>query len=790
MAAALALARIIESPSPDLSIEARVCAIHDLLMMAVHNVSGARDTVTRILTSARLTQETIRVLIVPVFQWVTNVFNEPLEHPDLPAMDLAAAQPFVRSLFLRNKTFWQKIFAIPTEHVHSIRMAMTLMVYLMTNMYETPDKSVVETMHWITEYTTPTFIRDHWIMPNLQEKASDRMTAVSQTEALVLLGSLAPMHGDSLDVSECFEALIPIMKSLDLDTTADRSIAMNGIYAFLNWLHSTKDKFDAIRPIWPSVVTLMSHVLLRSTSNNQLEKHGECVIRYMLRCFANFGVIVANDVARVLTLAHPWVFRRESPMEARLRTELVTGLFEDIAKHTTVHGYFKAWLRAIKTSLTDHYVPSFSSVPVWYWKIMNQIYDVDREFLNGYLHAEVIERLVNEIELLTDRLESNVRAENDIRIERCINDLIARVPVLSIYVFEDSGLGENMEHLNSLNVFRLIKNIYKVLDDRTLWARHGRDINTLRVNAAGVRYVMLKRSTGAIRSNLWHELVGPWIGDTSSPASAEAGSVSAEAGSAVDVPIDSRGPEYIVDLVIDRYASHPFTEEDASVLAPLMTMVSSMLEDLDEYDSFDLDRLIPVETSIIKESEHYGVVKIFLFWLCQSVSHRKNNKNHPLMLMPFWELRFEELRPILAQWQSVAIIRMLPDGDYEDMLTDFNCDFASILQVFEEQEPTNYEARVYILQFVAVCLMTKLYDEEEADHIADWVRDNLLVQIRQGSWESLILLQCIVQWGLSIQRGTEFTDAIREAFIDKMEGTDAEKIKVVEDMMKSFLRTT
>jgi hypothetical protein len=692
-------------------------------------------------------------------------------------MDLGHAKGFVKSLFLHNESFWRKIHSIAAENIHANRMAMTLLVYLMTNMFETPEISVTKTSHWITKFTTPQSIRDRWIMPNLAEKATEHFEMVSQTESLVLLGTIAPLHSSSLDVTDCFRAVIPILRSLDLNVPNERSIALNGVYAFLNWLYSTKDKFDVVRDLWPAIVSTFSTILLRATQTEVLERHGECIIRYFLRAYVNFGGFVANDVGRVLTLAHPWVFRRASPMNSDLRDELLVGLFEDIAKSATLHGFFKPWLRTIRTTLQDHYMPNNVAVPFWYWKILSQMYDVDREFMTGYIDSEVVERLMLDLEEVIDRLESLVsddfKRDHD-RIKYNFGILNDLVPVLNIYAFEDTSEAVNVQHLCDLGIFRLIVKLYRVLDQKSLWRMHGHDINTLRVNVSGVRYFMLKKSRGPLRMRLWHDLIGPWMED--------------------DASFETKEPEDVVSVIVHRFDIKGWFEaSDITVLAPLLTMLASILEEVEDADTLRLDLLTSIETSVIMECEHESVVRIFLFWMCQCVRWRKHLELHPLMLYPFWDLKFPELRAILAQWQSVAIINMLPVEQElcTEMLLDFHCDFEEITRVFRAQEATNYEAKVYLLQFVAVALMLKLYDEPVAEEASEWMQRVILYQIRQGSWETLILLQCVTQWGcFSFRNPADYTTAIREAFVDKLEGSDADKIKTIENIMKTFLRMT
>lgn len=745
-------------------MEHRVSALEDLLMMASFNVDDARDQILRLI--ANINDELFTTILLPLFQWTTNVLGDDEAAPK-------EAREFAQLLFLEHagscRTFWTKLFAVRTPNL--ICMGLTATVFLFTNLFETAEASVKKLSPMVTKYSSLETIIENWLKPifvmELEQpfvmhtnSPVDRVRASRNSEALILLGAICTMGDQSL-YREPFELAAQVLKRVNLAMHEDRFVAVNTIYAVHNWMNRMRSRasFEAyMKPLWDQFMPSFTTIFLRALQDPEnLTRHAECILRIMMTAYENWGPLVVNDCAKIMAMAHPWVFREHMPMPTGLKAELLSSLFDSVSKECTSKSFVRHWVRSMNEFMSRCF-SVYRPVPSWCYRVLTQCHEISREYVAAALDHDIVLKMI-------DSIAEDIRELLTLPVsEDQMDEISARVPTLTMIASADHDGSWCRYLVETANVVKLLDDIKGM--DGTLWPKHA---GLLRQYSSALRFFLITRLEN---QDLWRSMISEWS----------------------DLPFE--GPATLIRVLVDRHRTVPTSSwdnaEDLSILGSCLTLLGAAM---DSGADLDFRPLHELEICALFDSP-FDIAKVYLVWLCTYVAKRKDAHDHPLMRRAFWDLPHPKLRPLLAQWQSVSALHLLSnkkdstdDGAIADWVLDLKVDFDQILHTFYAIEPTNFEARVYIVQFVAVAYHLNLYDAPVDTEVSTWITRTLLLQLDCGSWETVCLLKCLVQWGHKFSAQTELMDTIQRRFVDEPE-TSLVNMKVIEDLFESFVRST
>lgn len=786
-------------PLPGSSIELRVSAMHDLLMLASHNIQDARKFLARVIME--MTHEDFTFLMVPLYQWINNVLSdsEPDDHnSDMPVSTLKESTDFMRELFFHNEATSVRFlkFLVDDRNPYGIRMvALNTIAFFMTNLFDTPEDSVRRTVAWYTlhvpvEQLKTTFIDS--ILEAVLRHAIVPTKLVGVSESLLLLSAListteAGVFDSSVDL--CIDVL------KNVDHVEERATTLNGCCVFYNMVVGRVLDFDKhIRPFWPKIVPVISKVLLRSVQNiSTMSRTAECIVRYLLRVFYLYKDQVANDVVKMLTLAHPWFFVLGShEMKEDLRMDVLTLLTRTDSKKTaSAPAALRTWARAIRDKITSFWMPKFLKVPSWVWTLLSAVHEVNHAAIKDYIDEDIVRCCMDEI---TETLFLGCDSEPE--AFTMFQNLVARVPVLSMYVYEDDEEHSRTKLLvDELHVLKVLRERVPMCTDIVLrYPSCNYMYNVLFVTLAGLRLFLLQRSGAETRQQIWSDMVGAWSTE----------------------PYESE--QQIVTLIMNRIREKPVEAWDDSTELPVLTALMAVMG---ASEDIDLDVLSPFETDIITKCSSENIVRSTLLYLCQTMAQRKRLKDHPLLRYPFWELGFPKCRPTLAHWQTISVLYVInkrceddsTDDDsssttsntststtsttstgLSDMLCGLGTDLGSIQLVYERNCVTR-DDQVYVLQYAALLYRLEVLEEDDTITLKSWFDSTLKECLKQGSFEALMLLKCVLSWGLKFRTAAaEFITAIRENFTAIREhfsstSTSPLKNRDIQEEVRSILET-
>lgn len=744
-------------------LEHRVSALEDLLMMASYQ-DDAREQMLRLVTN--INDELFTTILLPLFQWTTNVLGE-------DEFACKEAREFAQLLFLEHagscRTFWTKLFALRTPNL--VCMGLTATVFLFTNLFDTAETSVKKLSPVVTKYSSLETIVNNWLKPILVEELErpfvmhtsspvDRVRASRNSEALIMLGAICTM-GDQGLYSEVFELAAQVLKRVNLAVQEDRFVAVNTIYAVHNWMNRMRSRssFEAyMKPLWGQFVSSFTTIFLRALQDPEnLTRHAECILRIMMTANENWGTLVVDDCAKIMSMAHPWVFREHMPMSTGLKAELLGSLFDSVGKQAASKTFVRHWVRSMNEFMNRCF-SVYRPVPSWCYRVLAQCHEISRDHVAAALDHDTVMKMIDGITEDIRELVTLATSEDQ------MDELAARVPTLTMLANCDHDGSWCRYLVESVHVVKLLDDIKGL--DATKWPKHA---GLLRQYSAALRFFLIVRMEN---QDLWRSMISAWS----------------------DVPFE--GPSTLIRVLSERHRAVPASSwdntEDLSILGSCLTLLGAAMDNGAELDFRPLHEL---EVAALFDSP-YDIAKVYLVWLCTYVSKRPDAHEHPLMKLAFWDLPHPKLRCLLAQWQSVSALHMLAnkkdmteDGAIADWILDLKVDFDQILGVFHAIESTNFEARVYIVQFVAVAYHLNLYEAPVDAEVSTWITRTLLVQLDCGSWETVCLLKCLVQWGQKFSAQSDLMDVIQRRFVDSPE-TSLTNMKVIEDLFESFVRST